>query len=38
MTRTERILIVGGGVAGLTAAVALRRSGFEPELVERAAS
>jgi FAD-dependent urate hydroxylase len=34
--RPERILIVGGGIAGLTAAIALRARGFEPELVERA--
>jgi 2-polyprenyl-6-methoxyphenol hydroxylase-like FAD-dependent oxidoreductase len=38
MTRNERILIVGGGIAGLTAAIALRRRGFAPDLVERAAS
>jgi 2-polyprenyl-6-methoxyphenol hydroxylase-like FAD-dependent oxidoreductase len=38
MARKERILIVGGGIAGLTAAIALRRRGFAPELVERAAS
>jgi 2-polyprenyl-6-methoxyphenol hydroxylase-like FAD-dependent oxidoreductase len=38
MARNERILIVGGGIAGLTAAIALRRHGFAPELVERAAS
>jgi 2-polyprenyl-6-methoxyphenol hydroxylase-like FAD-dependent oxidoreductase len=38
MTRKERILIVGGGIAGLTVAIALRRRGFAPELVERAAS
>jgi FAD-dependent urate hydroxylase len=36
MTRNERILIVGGGIAGLTAAVALRARGFDPELIERA--
>jgi 2-polyprenyl-6-methoxyphenol hydroxylase-like FAD-dependent oxidoreductase len=34
--RPERILIVGGGIAGLTAAIAMRAHGFEPELVERA--
>jgi 2-polyprenyl-6-methoxyphenol hydroxylase-like FAD-dependent oxidoreductase len=38
MKRNERILIVGGGIAGLTAAVALRRRGFAADLVERAAS
>jgi 2-polyprenyl-6-methoxyphenol hydroxylase-like FAD-dependent oxidoreductase len=38
MARNERILIVGGGIAGLAAAIALRRRGFAPELVERAAS
>ena len=36
MARTERILIVGGGIAGLTAAIAMRARGFQPELVERA--
>jgi len=38
MARKERILIVGGGIAGLTAAIALHRHGFTPELVEKAAS
>ena len=37
MARKERILIVGGGIAGLTAAIALHRHGFTPELVEKAA-
>jgi len=35
MADIERILIVGGGIAGLTAAVALHRQGFAPELIER---
>ena len=38
MVRAERILIVGGGIAGLTAAIALRGRGFAPELVEQSAS
>jgi 2-polyprenyl-6-methoxyphenol hydroxylase-like FAD-dependent oxidoreductase len=32
----ERILIVGGGIAGLALGTALRRAGLEPEIVERA--
>jgi 2-polyprenyl-6-methoxyphenol hydroxylase-like FAD-dependent oxidoreductase len=35
MAKIERILIAGGGIAGLTAAIALRQRGFSPELVER---
>jgi 2-polyprenyl-6-methoxyphenol hydroxylase-like FAD-dependent oxidoreductase len=35
MAKVERILIVGGGIAGLTAAIALRQHGFSPELIER---
>jgi FAD-dependent urate hydroxylase len=35
MTKIETILVVGGGVAGLTAAAALHRHGFTTELVER---
>jgi FAD-dependent urate hydroxylase len=35
MAKIERILIVGGGIAGLTAAIALRQRGFSPELIER---
>jgi 2-polyprenyl-6-methoxyphenol hydroxylase-like FAD-dependent oxidoreductase len=38
MARAERILVVGGGIAGLTAAIGLRRRGFAPELVEQSAS
>jgi FAD-dependent urate hydroxylase len=34
-TRQARVLIVGGGVAGLAAARALGAAGFAPELVER---
>src|SRR2546421_284060 len=30
-----RIAIIGGGIGGLTAAVALRQFGFEPEVFER---
>ena len=35
MANVERILIVGGGIAGLTLAIALHRQGFRAELVER---
>jgi 2-polyprenyl-6-methoxyphenol hydroxylase-like FAD-dependent oxidoreductase len=35
MATVERILIVGGGIAGLTVAIALKQQGFTPELVER---
>jgi 2-polyprenyl-6-methoxyphenol hydroxylase-like FAD-dependent oxidoreductase len=35
MANIERILVVGGGVAGLTTAAALHRQGFTTELVER---
>lgn len=35
MAHIERILIVGGGIAGLTLAAALHRQGFRAELVER---
>jgi 2-polyprenyl-6-methoxyphenol hydroxylase-like FAD-dependent oxidoreductase len=38
MADIERILIVGGGIAGLTAATALRRQGFAPELIERSSA
>jgi FAD-dependent urate hydroxylase len=35
MARAERILIVGGGIGGLSVAAALHTCGFEPELIER---
>jgi FAD-dependent urate hydroxylase len=35
MTHMKRILIVGGGLAGLTLATALHQQGFRAELVER---
>jgi FAD-dependent urate hydroxylase len=35
MATVDRILIVGGGIAGLTLATALHQQGFSPELVER---
>jgi 2-polyprenyl-6-methoxyphenol hydroxylase-like FAD-dependent oxidoreductase len=35
MATVDRILIVGGGIAGLTLATALHQQGFRPELVER---
>jgi 2-polyprenyl-6-methoxyphenol hydroxylase-like FAD-dependent oxidoreductase len=36
MTKTPRVLIVGGGLAGLALAVALRQRGLRPSLIERA--
>jgi 2-polyprenyl-6-methoxyphenol hydroxylase-like FAD-dependent oxidoreductase len=35
MVDIKRILIVGGGIAGLSAASALARQGFSAELIER---
>jgi 2-polyprenyl-6-methoxyphenol hydroxylase-like FAD-dependent oxidoreductase len=35
MAKIDRILVVGGGIAGLTTAGALHRAGFATELVER---
>ncbi len=36
--RAERVLIVGGGIGGLTAAIALGRQGIETEILERSRS
>jgi 2-polyprenyl-6-methoxyphenol hydroxylase-like FAD-dependent oxidoreductase len=38
MADIGRILIVGGGIAGLSAAAALSRQGFSVELIERSAT
>src|SRR5262245_2507538 len=38
MAHVERILIVGGGIAGLTLATALHQYGFTAELIERSPS
>ncbi len=38
MAHVERILIVGGGIAGLTLATALYQQGFMAELIERSPS
>ena len=35
MTSAERILIIGGGIGGLTTAAAPRRKGLAPEIIER---
>jgi 2-polyprenyl-6-methoxyphenol hydroxylase-like FAD-dependent oxidoreductase len=35
MVRLERILIAGGGIAGVTAGIAWRRRGFNPEVTEK---
>jgi len=34
-SQIKRILIVGAGMAGLTLAIALRRQGITPDIVER---
>ena len=34
MVEVSRVLVVGGGLAGLAAAIALRDAGFAPELIE----
>ena len=35
MTGVERVLVVGGGIGGLSTTVALRRAGFEVDVVEK---
>jgi 2-polyprenyl-6-methoxyphenol hydroxylase-like FAD-dependent oxidoreductase len=35
MVESRRILVIGGGIGGLTAAIALRREHFQVDLVER---
>jgi 2-polyprenyl-6-methoxyphenol hydroxylase-like FAD-dependent oxidoreductase len=35
MASVQRVLIVGGGIAGLTAAIAMRRAGIEVDVVEQ---
>ena len=32
----HRVLIIGGGIGGLSAGIALRRAGFEVDVFERA--
>lgn len=34
MASVQRVLVVGGGIAGLTAAIAMRRAGIEVDVVE----
>jgi 2-polyprenyl-6-methoxyphenol hydroxylase-like FAD-dependent oxidoreductase len=38
VAEARQILIVGGGIGGLSLAVALHRQGYAPELIERASS
>lgn len=38
MPQIERVLIIGAGVAGLSLAIALKRQGLNPEIVERQAA
>src|SRR5215203_3469489 len=35
MTEVERILVVGGGIGGLSTSIALRRAGFAVDVVEK---
>ncbi|MFY7828610.1 MAG: FAD-dependent monooxygenase [Flectobacillus sp.] len=34
MTQVNKILIVGGGIGGQSVAIALKKAGFEPEIIE----
>jgi 2-polyprenyl-6-methoxyphenol hydroxylase-like FAD-dependent oxidoreductase len=38
MTQVQRILVVGGGIGGLSAAIALRQAGLAVDVVERSAA
>lgn len=38
MARTQRVALIGAGIGGLTAAIALRRHGFEVALYEQASA
>ena len=33
--KSAKILVIGGGIGGLTAAIALRRKGFDVEIIEK---
>lgn len=35
MTQVQRILVVGGGIGGLSAAIGLQRAGFAVDIVEK---
>ena len=35
MTSVQRVLVVGGGIGGLSTTIALRRAGYDVDLVER---
>jgi 2-polyprenyl-6-methoxyphenol hydroxylase-like FAD-dependent oxidoreductase len=35
MTEAQRVLVIGGGIGGLSATIALRQAGFEVDLVEK---
>ena len=33
--KSAKILVIGGGIGGLTTAIALRRKGFDVEIIEK---